>query len=403
MQKTGLKFTELLRLSFRSFHTKPIRAVLTILGMSVGIGVVLFLVSLGYGLQYILIGKLITTEDSLITMEVSYPTESNIYIKREIVENLKKDPLVGEVSAVAEFAGEFRVSSTTGLLVNTLLVEPSYFRLSGLVPSIGSYPISNENGAVVSVQSFAPVGLTGDISTIGKLFDLQVFYQDEKNGTEEEAYSNVPIPVRGIISDESMQPTVITLVNSLSNQPPFFRKVLVKAKSIEDLEPLRDRLLSQGFIVSARVDLVNQARKITNIITIVLGIFGITALIVSAIGMFNTMIVGFMERIYEVGILKAIGATDSDVRNLFLLESVIMGMLGGVGGLFLGLFGGNSFNFLLSALATRLGGKSFDLFITPWWFIVLIIILSLLIGLLSGFWPAYRATKLSPKEAFTRK
>lgn len=403
MSRHGLQIKELLRLSFRTFHTKPIRAMLTILGMSVGIGTVLFLVSLGYGLQYILIGKLITTEDSLITMEVSYPTETNIYIKKETIDNLKRDPLVGEVSPVAEFSGELSISSTTGLLVDTLIVEPSYFRLTGLMPSLGGYPLANENGAVISSQTFSPIGLNNDISTIGKMFTLNVFYQDEKNGTEEEVYSNMPIPVRGIINDESMQPTVITLVNSLSGTPPFFRKVLVKAKDAETLEPLRDRLLSQGFVVSARVDLVNQARKITNIITIILGVFGITALVVSAIGMFNTMIVGFMERIYEVGILKSIGATDSDVRNLFLLESVIMGFLGGAGGLLIGLIGGKLFNFLLSVIAIRLGGKEISLFITPWWFVFLIIGLSLVIGLASGFWPAYRATKLSPKEAFTRK
>ena len=140
-----------------------------------------------------------------------------------------------------------------------------------------------------------------------------------------------------------------------------------------------------------------------NIITAVLGVFGITALIVSAIGMFNTMIVGFLERTYEVGILKSIGATDRDVRNLFLMESTLMGFLGGLGGIVLGLAGGKFLNIGLSLLAVRLGGKPFELFITPLWFIVLIIILSLFIGLISGLWPAHRAAMLSPKEAFVKR
>ena len=80
MSEHKLGFRELFKLSLRTFRVKPVRAILTVAGMSVGIGAVIFLVSLGYGLQYILIGKLVTTEDSLITMEISYPSESKLVI-----------------------------------------------------------------------------------------------------------------------------------------------------------------------------------------------------------------------------------------------------------------------------------------------------------------------------------
>ena len=399
----GLQFKELVRLSLRTFKTKPLRAALTILGMAIGIGTVLFLISLGYGLQYILIGKLITTQDSLITMEVSYPVESNIFIKQDVLDSLKAEKDVAEISPIAEFPGELTIGSTTGFLVDTLIVQPRYFTLTGSLPSIGEIPGEGENGAIMSSQTFAPLNMQADASVLGKAFDLNVLYQDDTQGVEEVVKASIPVPIKGILSDDSMQPTVIIFANSLSKEPPFYRKVLVKAKDINVLESLRDKLLSQGFIVNARVDLVNQARKITNIITMVLGVFGITALIVSAIGMFNTMIVGFMERIYEVGILKSLGATDGDVRNLFLMESTIMGALGGAGGVAIGVDGGQIFNLILSAVAVKFGGKAIALFMTPWWFILLIMLISLFIGFMSGFWPATRATKLSPKEAFTRK
>ena len=403
MERHSLKFKELLRLSSRTFRTKPTRALLTILGMSVGIGTVLFLVSLGYGLQYILIGKLITTEDSLITMEISYPTENNIVIRKETLEKLREYNDVAEVSPVAQFPGELSTDSNSGLLVDTLVVEPTYFRLTGLIPSVGKIPEALGNGAVLSSQTLAPMGVIADKSAIGKLLGLKVFYQDDISGTYQEASSSVPIPIEGIITDEAIQPQAIVFASSLSADPPFYRKVLVKARNIDVVEPLRDRFISEGFLVSARIDLVNQARKITNVITIVLGVFGITALIVSAIGMFNTMIVGFMERTYEVGIFKSIGATDNDVRNLFLVEAMMMGLLGGVGGILIGVFTGRGLNTLMNIWAKSSGGDEFQLFLTPWWFIVLILILSITIGFISGLWPAYRATKLSPKEAFTRR
>lgn len=403
MEGHSLQFKELLRLALRTFRVKPTRAILTVLGMSVGIGTVLFLVSLGYGLQYILIGKLITTEDSLITMEISYPTENNLVIRKDNLEKLRTYNDVAEVSPVAQFPGELSINGMSGLLVDTLIVEPTYFRLTGLLPSVGVIPGDQENGAVLTSQTLVPIGLAADVTALDQDLNLKVFYQDDVAGTSQEAYSSVPIPVKGIIMDETAQPQAIVFASSLSADPPFYRKALVKAINIDAVAPLRDRFINEGFLVSARIDLVNQARKITNIITIVLGVFGITALIVSAIGMFNTMIVGFMERTYEVGILKSIGATDSDVRNLFLLEATMMGLLGGVGGILIGVFSGRGLNVLMNVWAKSSGGKEFQLFLTPWWFIVLILGLSLIIGLISGLWPAYRATRLSPKAAFTRR
>ncbi len=403
MPDKKLKLTELLSLSFRTFRTKPQRAFLTVLGMSVGIGTVLLLVSLGYGLQYILIGKLMTTEDSLITMEISYPTESNILIKKPLLDTLKTYEDVAEVSPVAQFPGEVSENGGSSLLVDTNIVEPAYFRLSGLLPSVGTLPKEGEQGLVISSQTLIPLNLKADESSIDRALNFKVFYQDDKTNTSEEADSLTPIKIKGIISDESMAPTTIVFASSLSKEPPFYRKALVKAKSVDVLERLRDRLLGEGFLVSARIDLVTQARKITNIITIILGIFGITALVVSAIGMFNTMLVGFLERIYEVGILKSLGATDYDVRNLFLVEASIMGLLGGVGGIAIGIGGGELLNFLVSLLSTKFGGEPIDLFLTPWWFVFIILAFSIIIGFASGWWPAHRASGLSPKEAFTKR
>ena len=392
-----LRFSELMVLSFRTFRTNPQRAFLTVMGMSIGIATVLLLVSLGYGLQYILIGKLMTTQDSLITMEVSYPTESNMTIKAPYLETLKKYGDVAEISPVAEFSGEINGDKTSRLLINTMVIEPSYFRLAGILPNIGK-PIENEQALVVSNQTITALGMPLADSTLGKLFNLRIFYQDK-----EEAVSKDKLPLRGIISDDTMPPTAIVFSSSLSKAPPFYSKILVKAKSADVLERLRDKMIGDKFLVSAKIDLVTQARKITNIITIILGVFGITALIVSAIGMFNTMLVGFLERIYEVGILKSLGATDGDVRDLFLVEASIMGFLGGAGGILIGFGIGKIFNFLISMLATRFGGKPIDLFMTPYWFVLVIMVFSVIIGLLSGWWPAHRAAGLSPKEAFSKR
>ncbi|MCF7843410.1 ABC transporter permease [Candidatus Gracilibacteria bacterium] len=397
-----LRLSSLIRLSLRTFKVNPVRAFLTIAGMSVGIGTVMVLISFGYGLQYILLGKLVTTEDSLITMEVYYPSEANLNITKKEVEEIRAIPDVKEVSQVAEFPGEIKLGGLAGS-VQVKVVEPNYFRLTGLLTKDEIDAFEKSGGAIISSQTVGLIQSDKTKDVIGGESNLKLFYEDEKTGTYDEATTTESVVLRAIITDENSPPFAIISPGVLSKEPPFFRSLLVKAVDIEHVEKVRDTLTEKGFIVSARIDLVNQARKIMNIITVVLGVFGITALIVSAIGMLNTMIVGFMERIYEIGIMKSIGVTNADVRNLFLMESTIMGFLGGVGGVTIGYLIGKIIDFGVSSLAVRLGGEAFSLFITPLWFVLFAIGLSVLIGLFSGLWPAWKVSNLSPKEAFIRK
>ena len=400
-----LSLVDLLKLSIRVFKTKPARTLLTILGMSVGIGAVVFLISLGYGLQFILIGKLVTTEDSIKTVEVAYPGESGLVIDAAALEKIKSIPGATEVSPLAEFPAEMRVGENTGLII-AKIVDDSYYRLSGTLPDIGfaGYGYREfEPAVVISNQAAKLANLPVDALALDRELSFKVLFQREGEAFLEEATTTAMMKLKGLITDDSQPPFAILPAQHLSKVPPFYKSVFVKAKDLDSVVTLRDALIDKGFITSARVDLVNQAKKVMNIITIILGVFGVTALVVSAIGMFNTMIVGFMERIYEVGIMKSLGAADRDIKNLFFMESFVMGVSGGIGGVLLGIFGGQFGNFLLGLFAKNFGGKPIELFITPWWFVFTCVALSAVIGLIAGYWPARRASYLSPKEAFKEK
>lgn len=398
----SLSAWDLLKLSLRVFRTKPTRTILTILGMSVGIGTVVFLVSLGYGLQYILIGRLITSEDSLMTLDASYPSESGKAIDTKEMEEIKLKEETDYISPVAEFPGEMSIGGgAPGIIPLTRVVRSSYFKLAGLVPDVG-YAFSEDNpGVVLSTQALRLLGLSADPTIIGKEVVGKVYYP-KIDGTVDEIIIS-KLKIRGIISDETEPPIAYVPYSSVSKEPNAFKGMLIKAKNVDFVVPLRDKLEKEGFLISAKVDLVNQAKKITNALTTVLMVFGTAALLVSAIGMFNTMIVGFLERIYEVGVMKSLGATDSDVQNLFLMESFIIGLLGGLSGIALGVGSGALINLVMSTLSQNLGSKALTLFITPTWFAIATLVLSSCIGVLSGYWPSRNASKLSPREAFVRK
>ncbi|MFZ2167832.1 MAG: FtsX-like permease family protein [Minisyncoccia bacterium] len=401
-KKNSIQFIDLIRLSLRIFKTKPTRTFLTILGMSVGISAVVFLVSLGYGLQYILLGKLITSQDSLITLSASYPVESGLNLSTAAIDEIKKLPDVVETSAVAEFAGVLTVGESTGLVPVVRVADPNVFRLSGTDPDIGVPLRPGHDDIVLSAQALQLMGETVDATTLGKEVHVDI-YLPNSDGTVRDVSIPKSFTISGIVSDTQQPPIVIIPSGDLPIEITSYKEVFVKAKDATALTTLRDTLTQQGFIISANIDLVLQAEKITNVITIILAVFGITALVVSAIGMFNTMLIGFIERTYEVGVMKSIGATDSNVRNLFLMESAVIGVLGGGGGIGIGLGLGKLTDFVLNFIASQLGGKSFDLFILPFWFGAFVFCVSVVIGVVAGFLPARRAARLSPREAFTKK
>jgi len=135
----------------------------------------------------------------------------------------------------------------------------------------------------------------------------------------------------------------------------------------------------------------------------ILALFGIISLMVAAIGLINTMTISLLERINEIGIMRAIGASSSDVKKLFLGESVLIGFFGGLAGLGIGFFSSQLFNWGINILARTLGGQALNLFSYPGWFIIFIIFLSTFVGFISGIWPAKRAASLNPLEALRYK
>ena len=396
--------TDLLSLSTRMFKTRKMRTFLTILGVGVGIGTVLFLVSLGYGLQNVVLSK-ITTADSLLSLDVSPGEAGIINLDKANVEKIKQTPNVVEVSPMSNISAQMSIGQLTG---DGLIyaVEPSFFRLGGIIPDKGTIFRSGEAHEALISTAAAKLFNVEPAEAIGQEISLTLFLPKiNTEGYEETETVKRPdkYKIIGVVEDENTSYAFIPLETISDLKVDNYTQVKVKVAANEYMETIRNQIIERGFLVSALSDTIEQANKIFRIVQIVLALFGFVALIVSAIGMFNTMTIALLERINEIGIMRSIGASVGDIMKLFLLESFLMGLLGGLGGVTIGYLAGELANVGINLLAKNFGGQALNLFYRPTWFVALIIIFSSVIGFVTGVYPARKAAKLNPLDALRYK
>jgi putative ABC transport system permease protein len=399
---------DLMSLSTRTFKTRPMRTALTILGMSVGIGAVLFLVSLGYGLQETVLNR-ITNADALLSLDVSAGQSELIKLDQANIEKMEQLPNVEEVSPIMAVSSQITLKDLTGV-VSLYSIKPSFFRLSGIVPFKGALFEPDASGniprEIVVSSALATIFNIEPDAIVGEMVQLTAFISTfDANGAEEVKTINITEPFRivGVIQDD--KESFIYAPSALLSEvkADVYIGAKVKIFAAENMGVIRDEIINMGFFVSALQDTIDQVKKIFSIVQIVLGLFGFVALIVSAIGMFNTMTVLLLERTNEIGIMRSIGVTRNDVRKLFMFEAMIMGFLGGLGGVLLGHLGGVLANLGINLLARSFGGQALSLFSRPFSFIIIIIIFSTIIGFITGIFPAQRAAKIKPLDALRYK
>lgn len=396
-----MKYRDLFALSIRSFKTNTSRSILTVLGLGVGIGAVIFLVSLGYGLQNVILDK-ITTADALLTLDVSSATDM-LTLDENTVKEISSFEEVVETSPVIDISAQIIYNNETIEAMSQIIDKP-FFRLSGITIDNGKeFTSSQADEVIISSASAKILGYEKVEEMMGQDIKINLFIPSDDRGNVNIVNIDKNYKVVGIINNENTSFIYVPIATLDEVALPIYSSLKVKTGNETQLEIVREKIIQKGLLVSSVSDTIDQTKKIFKIIQIVLGAFGMIALIVSAIGMFNTMTITLLERTKEIGIMRAIGVSDIDIAKLFLMEAVIMGSLGGASGVVIGVVCGEAFNFFINILAKNFGGQALNVFQVPIWFVLFVLGFSILTGFLTGLYPAKRAANLNPLEALRYK
>lgn len=180
---------------------------------------------------------------------------------------------------------------------------------------------------------------------------------------------------------------------------PTYAALTVRVKNPKNVLQVEEAIKKLGYSAFSLLDAARSLRIVFTVFDLFLGLFGSLALTVASLGIINTLVMAILERRREIGVLKALGASDGDVKNLFFAEAGAMGLVGGILGVTLGWLIGAALT-----LGTTLYLKSQDLpsvkiSHVPWWLALTAIAFAIIVSLAAGLYPAARAARLNPVDA----
>lgn len=179
----------------------------------------------------------------------------------------------------------------------------------------------------------------------------------------------------------------------------YYTSLKVKADDMDHVNEVADVIRNMGYNVETNAEYLDSMKSQFAVVQAVLGGIGAVSLLVAAIGIANTMMMSIYERTKEIGVMKVLGCSLRNIREMFLLEAAFIGLLGGIAG--------NILSFVMSAVINVVAGSSgvlstgtdSSISYIPWWLVLLSMAFAVLVGVLAGYFPAKRAMKLSPLAA----
>ena len=429
-----MRFRDLAFLVVSNLRRMKLRLALTSLGVVIGTSAIVLMVSLGIGLQANLTTSLgdlgAATHITVMPggMETGMPDEGQLTdAALERFETIEHVEAVMPMTYVmsAQGARYKRYES----YMNIMGVPMDAFEAFGYELESGRLPRTDSEvllGAAVPTSfaaggSATQAGPSGHLKLdlLGKRLDLTLMMwpseeEMQKDPMAQGTERKQRLTVVGILAPTDMQTdqtAYVTLdaahaMNGATRRTTAYENVVVKADSTRNVTAIEDEISGQGFFTFSSQSMLKELNTVFLIIQGVLGALGAIAMLVAALGIANTMTMSIYERTREIGIMKAVGASNRQIKRVFLGEAAIIGVLGGVGGLTFSWAGAALANLFVQSLIASQAGSSGGVmpetsafFQIPVWLALFAIVFASGIGLLAGVLPAVRAANLDPLTA----
>lgn len=251
----------------------------------------------------------------------------------------------------------------------------------------------------ISGSNSNPVGAAYSVVSREQTLKIVGICDLDPDSLRQQARARVFLPLQLAESLHVMQPSDLRDTTNALGGKPTYSNVEVRVRNPKQVQPVEDAIKKMGFNTFSIVDATKNLRQFFAVLDLFLGIFGSLALAVASIGIINTLVMAILERRREIGIMKAIGASDKDVKGLFFAEAGVMGVFGGMVGVVLGWTIGRVINLGANVYLKRQHFPPEQIWFVPWWLVIGAIAFAIVVSLLSGLYPASRAARLDPVQA----
>ncbi len=443
-----MRFLDLLTMSVNNLRRRKLRTALTVLGVIIGVASVVIMVSLGIGLNALMLEQYASYGD-MTTISVysdsyygrpSDDTEPN-FLTDEVMKQFQR---IDHVEGVSPMLSTYVIMKQGVYETSMSITGVSREYLEKIPLAQGKAPEEGDEMKLIygnwiiqrfynskTGEGYWETGELPDIDYMNKpmfvIFDTSAYYQSQGGGENQvkppkkymidaagvveggvDDYNSYAYSVYTDIEALKTQLKQIYKKNPIPDQPtnkkgkpyPYFiyEQAVVFVDDMSNVMDVQQTLIDMGYQANSQMQWIEQSQQTFDVIQLVLGGIGAISLFVAAIGIANTMMMSIYERTKEIGVIKVLGCDMGNIRNMFLIESGFIGFMGGVAGLAISYTVSYVMNNYLGIGQIMMGVEG-DISRIPLWLSASAVVFAILVGMVAGFFPSLRAMKLSPLAA----